>query len=66
MLDEPLNELIESNNRLNELELEVQKERNKRNALIKDLRGRKITARKLSDVLGISEQSIHKIVKGER
>ncbi len=66
MLDEPLNELIESNNRLNELESEVQKERNKRNALIKDLRGRKITARKLSDVLGISEQSIHKIVKGER
>lgn len=66
MLDEPLNKLIESNNRLNELELEVQKERNKRNALIKDLRGRKITARKLSDVLGISEQSIHKIVKGER
>lgn len=66
MLNEPLNELIESNNRLNELESEVQKERNKRNALIKDLRGRKITARKLSDVLGISEQSIHKIVKGER
>jgi len=66
MLDEPLQELIESNNRLSELELEVQKERNKRNGLIKDLRGRKITARKLSDVLGISEQSIHKIVKGER
>lgn len=66
MLGEPLNELIESNNRLNELESEVQKERNKRNALIKDLRARKITARKLSDVLGISEQSIHKIVKGER
>jgi len=66
MLDEPLHELIESNNRLTELESEVQKERNKRNALIKESRGRKITARKLSDVLGISEQSIHKIVKGER
>lgn len=66
MLDEPLHELIESNNRLTELESEVQKERNKRNTLIKELRGRKITARKLSDVLGISEQSIHKIVKGER
>jgi len=66
MLDEPLHELIESNNRLTELESEVQKERNKRNALIKESRGRKITARKLSDVLCISEQSIHKIVKGER
>lgn len=66
MLDEPLHELIGSNNRLTELESEVQKERKKRNALIKELRGRKITARKLSDVLGISEQSIHKIVKGER
>jgi len=60
MLDEPLHELIESNNRLTELESEVQKERNKRNALIKESRGRKITARKLSDVLGISEQSIQK------
>ena len=66
MLDEPLNELIESNNRLTELESLTRDERTKRNKLIKELRASKVTARKLSDVLGISEQSIHKIVKGER
>lgn len=66
MLDDSLQELIESNNRLSELETKAKTERTRRNEIIKELRQRKITARKLSDVLGISEQSIHKIVKGER
>lgn len=66
MLDEPLEQLIDLNNKLNSLEEEVLNKRRERNSMIKKLRANKITARKLSDVLGISEQSIHKIVKGER
>jgi len=66
MLDEPLEQLIDLNNELNSLEEEVLNKRRERNSMIKKLRANKITARKLSDVLGISEQSIHKIVKGER
>ena len=66
MLDDFIAQLIAQNNHLNELEAQAKSTRAERNRIIKELRNSKVTARKLSDVLGISEQSIHKIVKGER
>lgn len=64
-MDGKLEELIDTNNRLSELDAEAKETRTKRNNLVKELRRNKVTARKLSDILGISEQSIHKIVKGQ-
>lgn len=66
MPDELLSQLIQQNNELTELETEVAEARNKRNKTIRQLRTHKVTVRKLSDVLGISEQSIHKIIKGQK
>lgn len=66
MPDELLSQLIQQNNELTELEAEVTETRSKRNETIRQLRTHKITVRKLSDVLGISEQSIHKIIKGQK
>lgn len=64
-MDGKLEQLIDTNNRLSELDAEAKETRTKRNNLVKELRRNKVTARKLSDILGISEQSIHKIVKGQ-
>lgn len=64
-MSEKLNEVVSVSNSINELEKHLTTLREKRRELIVQLRQEKVTARKLSDLLGMSEQNVHKIVKGK-
>lgn len=64
-MSEKLNEVVSISNSINELEKDLTSLRNKRRKLMIELREEKVTARKLSDLLGMSEQNVHKIVKGK-
>lgn len=66
MSDNLLSRLVRLNNELTSLENQVDETREQRNDIIRALRAEKVTVRKISDVLGISEQSIHKIIKGQK
>ena len=61
---EALQEVVRLTEEIEEVEKHLSALRSNRNRLIVGLRRNKVTARKISDALGISEQSIHKIVKG--
>lgn len=61
---EALQEVVQLTEEIEEAEKHLSALRSNRNRLVVGLRRNKVTARKISDALGISEQSIHKIVKG--
>jgi hypothetical protein len=63
-MEDELEAVVEITNTINLIELELTALRKDRKQLIIKLRQNKITARKLSDLLGMSEQNVHKIVKG--
>jgi len=63
-MEDELDAVVEITNTINLIELELTALRKDRKELIIKLRQNKITARKLSDLLGMSEQNVHKIVKG--
>ena len=63
-MEDELEAVVEITNTINRIELELTALRKDRKKLIIELRQNKITARKLSDLLGMSEQNVHKIVKG--
>jgi uncharacterized protein (UPF0335 family) len=64
-MEEELETVIEITDAINRVEAELTQLRNDRKDLMIKLRGNKVTARKLSDLLGMSEQNVHKIVKGK-
>lgn len=61
-----LNVALSYTNQIAELEDQLTMLRANRKLAIITLRREKVTARKISDVLGMSEQNVHKIVKGTR
>ena len=61
-----LNVALSYTNQIAELEDKLTMLRANRKLAIITLRREKVTARKISDVLGMSEQNVHKIVKGTR
>ena len=63
-MENELDAVVEITDTINKIELELTSLRNDRKALMIKLRSNKITARRLSDLLGMSEQNVHKIVKG--
>lgn len=64
-MDDVLKEALDLTNEINELENRLSALRDNRKLLIIGLRRNKVTARKISDVLGMSEQNVHKIVKSK-
>lgn len=64
-MEEELESVIEITDAINRVESELTQLRNDRKDLMIKLRANKVTARKLSDLLGMSEQNVHKIVKGK-
>ena len=64
--DKLLNIALSLTNQIAELEDKLAILRGDRKLAIITLRREKVTARKISDVLGMSEQNVHKIVKGTR
>lgn len=60
-----LDDVVDLNNAINKVEITLKQMREERRTRLIRLRANKVTARKLSDVLGMSEQNIHKIVKGK-
>jgi len=64
-MEDELNAAIEITDAINRIELELTSLRQDRKSLMVKLRLNKVTARKLSDLLGMSEQNVHKIVKGK-
>ena len=64
-MEEELKEALELTNEINELETHLSNLRGNRRLLMIGLRKNKVTARKISDVLGMSEQNVHKIVKSK-
>ena len=64
-MEDELKTVIEITDAINRVEAELTQLRNDRKDLMIKLRGNKVTARKLSDLLGMSEQNVHKIVKGK-
>lgn len=64
-MDNELQDAIDLNNAIDKAETIVKQMREERRTRIIRLRENGVTARKLSDVLGMSEQNVHKIVKGK-
>lgn len=64
-MEDKLEAVIEITDAINRIENELTALRNDRKQLMIILRSNKVTARKLSDLLGMSEQNVHKIVKGK-
>ena len=64
-MDKELEEVVSVANSITRLENHLRMLRDERRRLIVELRQNKVTARKLSDLLGMSEQNVHKIVKGK-
>ena len=63
-MENELDAVVEITEAINRIQSELSALRNDRKVLMIKLRQNKITARKLSDLLGMSEQNVHKIVKG--
>lgn len=64
-MSQKLNEVVALTDAINSKEQEVAMLRENRKQLMIELRQEKVTARALSDLLGMSEQNVHKIVKGK-
>ena len=62
---EVLDEAVKLTEEIEEVEKHLSALRSNRKRLIIGLRENKVTARKISDVLGMSEQNVHKIVKNK-
>ena len=63
-MEDELDAVVEITEAINRIQSELSALRNDRKTLMIKLRSNKVTARKLSDLLGMSEQNVHKIVKG--
>ena len=63
-MEDELDAVVEITEAINRIQSELSALRHDRKALMIKLRSNKVTARKLSDLLGMSEQNVHKIVKG--
>lgn len=64
-MEDELDAVVEITDAINRIELELSALRKDRQTLMVTLRENKITARRLSDLLGMSEQNVHKIVKNK-
>ena len=64
-MEDELEAVVEITETINRIQSELSALRDDRKALMIKLRSDKVTARKLSDLLGMSEQNVHKIVKGK-
>ena len=64
-MNDELDAVVEITDAINRIELELTALRKDRKVLMVKLRQNKITARRLSDLLGMSEQNVHKIVKSK-
>ena len=64
-MDEELQAAITLTDEIVRVEAELTSLREDRKKLMVELRQGKVTARVLSDCLGMSEQNVHKIVKGK-
>ena len=64
-MDEKLKAAITLTDEIVRVESELATLREDRKKLMIELRQSKVTARVLSDCLGMSEQNVHKIVKGK-
>lgn len=64
-MEDELDAVVEITDAINRIEVELTSLRNDRKMLMVKLRQNKITARRLSDLLGMSEQNVHKIVKNK-
>lgn len=64
-MDEKLQAAILLTDEIVRVESELASLREDRKKLMVELRQGKVTARVLSDCLGMSEQNVHKIVKGK-
>jgi hypothetical protein len=64
-MDEELQAAITLTDEIVRVEAELTSLREDRKKLMVKLRQGKVTARVLSDCLGMSEQNVHKIVKGK-
>ena len=64
-MNDELDAVVEITDAINRIELELTALRKDRKALMIKLRQNKVTARRLSDLLGMSEQNVHKIVKSK-
>jgi hypothetical protein len=60
-----LQDVVDLNNAINKIETTLKLMRDERRERIIRLRNNKVTARLISDSLGMSEQNVHKIVKGK-
>jgi hypothetical protein len=60
-----LQDVVDLNNAINKIEATLKLMRDERRERIIRLRNNKVTARLISDSLGMSEQNVHKIVKGK-
>lgn len=64
-MSDELDAVVEITDAINRIELELTALRKDRKLLMVKLRQNKVTARRLSDLLGMSEQNVHKIVKSK-
>jgi len=64
-MEDELDAIVEITEAINRIQSELSALRDDRKTLMIKLRSDKVTARKLSDLLGMSEQNVHKIVKGK-
>jgi|LauGreDrversion2_3_1035106.scaffolds.fasta_scaffold375380_1 DNA-directed RNA polymerase specialized sigma24 family protein len=64
-MEDELDAVVEITEAINRIQSELSALRDDRKTLMIKLRSDKVTARKLSDLLGMSEQNVHKIVKGK-
>lgn len=64
VMDERLLTAMSITDSINDLECKIEVMRTERKKLLIELRQDKVTVRLLSDCLGMSEQNVHKIVKG--
>ena len=64
-MNDELDAVVEITDAINRIELELTALRKDRKGLMIKIRQNKITARRLSDLLGMSEQNVHKIVKSK-
>ena len=63
-MEDELEAVVEITEAIDRIQSELSALRDDRKTLMIKLRENKITARRLSDLLGMSEQNVHKIVKG--
>jgi len=64
-MEDELEAVVEITEAIDRIQSELSALRDDRKTLMIKLRSNKVTARKLSDLLGMSEQNVHKIVKGK-